>query len=254
MKSIQSILLGALLLLLTPASLFADQYSDLLKKQGYKVMKTPRSEFGTGTIIGKVGNDKEALIAAPSQCFPDATIINQQLELLDRHQEKGLGIDAGANFLPGGKGLLSTITAAFGFSKVNSIDVSFGKTTGSEWTVVAFANYLDGKTISKNCYNQLIKDSSKVLLSTAKVEDMTYTFNGKLKVNPTVNVALLDSALKANGAVNYTSNSKDTLTVSSPMYIAYKAYRFKDLGLDVSESTDVPVRLDKAKFKLVPVK
>lgn len=246
-----------LLLCIYPLSGFGQgQYKKLLKNQGFTQMKTPRTSFGTGTIIGRLGDLEDEPLATPDQCFPGLSefVTTQEIKLIDTHQEKKLGISAGANFVPGGGSILGSIIGAFNFNRVKNLDVTFGKTTGYDWTLVAFEDYLAGKPISRTCYKRLTDPKNKIILSTAKVESLTYTFNGELKAGVEVNAALLESTLKANFGFSYSNLTRNSFTVSSPMFIAYKAIKFSDAGLDIMEDADSPVTLEKGKFKIVSAK
>lgn len=235
-----------------------DLYSNFLKKKGFTAMRTPMKAFGTGTIIGKVGNLKDQPLATPEQCFPGIKDITlNEIELETSHQDKSLGINVGANYVPGGTSILGKILGAFKFNKVKNMDVDFGKTTEYVWTRVAFQEYLEGKTISRACYAALTSPGSKVIYSVAEVGSMTYTLNGDVRVGTNVDLALLNEALKVSGGVDYSNVTRNSLTVTSPMFIGYKAASFKDLKLLIPEAGADPnepvIELTKNAFQLTDI-
>jgi hypothetical protein len=251
MKIIATFVLCTISLSTTVAS-GQSQYKNLMNQQGYTVMKTPRTAFGTGTIIGKLGNLKDEPLATPEQCFPglEQSITTSKITLSNSHQEKNLGLKGGASYVPGGTNILGSIIGAFNFNRIRNLDVTFGPTVAADWTAVAFENYLDGKEISAPCFKRLRDRNSKVILSTALVESLTYTLNGDVKAGSEVNAEALEKTVTANFGATYSNLTRTSFSVAQPMYIAYKAVSFRDLGLDRNEASDEPVRLEKGKFKL----
>jgi hypothetical protein len=225
-----------------------DPYAKLLEKQGYTVVDHPRADFGTGTII-KVEGAHESYIAAPTECFPglDSKIHANPIELTNSKQSSQLSIDAAAKYVPGA---VQQVGGSFGFKSIKNIDVSFGKTTGNDLTVEGLAEYLDGAKVSERCYKYLMNDQDRIIVSAARVESMVYTFHGEKDINAKVDAEALKSTLQANGVVQYTSTTDNTLTVNQPMYIGYKSAKFKDLGIIHMEGSDVPYALQKGKFGL----
>lgn len=225
-----------------------DPYAKLLEKQGYTIVDHPRSDFGTGTII-KVEGTHETFIAAQSECFPglESKIHLNPIELTNSKQTSQLSIDAAAKYSPGS---VQQVGGSFGFKSIKNVDVSFGKTTGNDLTVEGLAQYLDGTKISERCYKDLMDDQNRLIVSAARVESMVYTFHGEKDVNAKVDADALKSTMQANGVLQYTTTSDNTLTVTQPMYIGYKGARFKDLGIIHPEAADVPYSLVKGKFAL----
>ena len=229
-----------------------DPYAKLLQKQGYTELDHPRAEFGTGTVIKVNNGGHQDFVAAQSECFPglEEKVHPDAIQLIDSKQSSQLSIDAAAKYTPGG---VQQIGGSFGFKSVKNIDVSFGKTTGNDLTVEGFAQYLDGKAVSARCYNYLKNDQNQIIVSAARVESMVYKFHGEKDVNAKIDAEALKSTLQANGVVQYTATNDDTLTVTQPMFIGYKAAKFKDLGIIHPEAPDSPYKLAKGNFALNPV-
>lgn len=251
MKVLRSAMYIAVIVFCTVLSGCVDPYASLLEKQGYTVVDHPRSDFGTGTIIRILDNHNELLVSAPNECFPgiEGKIHTNPIVLVNSKKTSNLSIDAGAKYVPGG---VQQVGGSFGFKSIKNLDVSFGKTTGNDLTVEGLAEYLDGKTVSKRCYDYLNDQRNRVIVSAARVETMNYTFHGEKDVNVKVDAEALKETLKANGVITYTTTTDNTLTISQPMYIAYKSFVFKDLGIIHPESAEAPFNLKKGQFKLVP--
>jgi hypothetical protein len=228
----------------------SDVYATLLAKQGYTVVDHPRSEFGTGTIVRVRGGQTGLFVASPEECFPGlgAKIHLNPVQLIDAKDTTNLSANAGGKYVPGG---VEQVGGSLGFKSVKTLDVSFGKTTGNDLTVEGFAEYLDGAKVSKRCLGYLKDPENHILLSAARVESMAFTFHGEKDVNAKVDGDALKNTLTANGVLTYTSTTDHTLTVTQPMYIGYKSFQFKDLGIIQTEAADSPVELHKSNFALV---
>jgi hypothetical protein len=79
---------------------------------------------------------------------------------------------------------------------------------------------------------------------------MAFSFHGEKDANGKVDVSALKDTLSANGVVSYSNVSDHTLTVTQPMYIAYRAFQFLDLGIIQTESPDSLVELHRSNFRL----
>jgi len=226
-----------------------DDYTKLLAKQGYTVADHPRTEFGTGTIVSMSAGTKGLYIAAPDECFPGlaSRIHPNPIQLINAKDTSNLSIDVGGKYVPGGA---EQVAASLGFKSVKALDVSFGRTTGNDLTVEGFAEYLDGKKITKRCLGYLTNKDNHVLLSAARAESMAFSFHGEKDANGKVDASALKDTLSANGVVSYSNISDHTLSVTQPMYIAYRAFRFSDLGIIQTESPDSLVELHRSNFRL----
>ncbi|HEY2534720.1 MAG TPA: hypothetical protein VGJ20_43570 [Xanthobacteraceae bacterium] len=227
----------------------ADSYATLLAKQGYTVMDHPRSEFGTGTIVRRSARGEQIYIASADECFPGLSIKvhPNTIQLLDSKETSNLSVNGGGKFVPGGA---QQVALSMGFKSVTTLDVSFGKTTGNDLTVEGFAEYLDGKKVTRRCLGYLSDANNRVLLSAALVESMSFNFHGERDVNAKVDASALKDALSANGVVTYSSTTDHTLIVKQPMYIAFRSFQFNDLGIPQTEEADSLIELRKGKFQL----
>jgi hypothetical protein len=227
-------------------------YESLLQKQGYTPMKTPRTALGAGTIFA-LDNGVENFKTAPSECFPniEQSMIPNKIQLMDSKQESGLEASAGAKYLPVS---LPSLSAAFSFNSIKKLDVKFGPTRADVLTVEGFARYLEGRSVSKRCFAYLREPKNLVILSAAMVERMDYQFHGEKKVGGTFNADVTKAALNGEAKLEYSNITTDGMTVAQPMYIAYQAFHFKNLGIDEPEGTEAPVKLTAGKFTLEQVK
>lgn len=229
-----------------------DPYADSLKKQGYTIMMHPRTGLGAGTIINTAASGTEMFVAAPKDCFEgiETKLIPNDVTLFDSKVAQNLSVDLGAKYLPSSP---ATIGAALGFTNLKKMDVHFGPTNADVLTVEGFASYLEGRQITKRCLNHLTNPNHKVIFSAARVKEMSFTFQGEKKINGNVDASALETALKANGAVNYSNVTDNSFKITSPTYIAYQAFKFTDLGLSVPEGADdasLMVTLEKGRFTL----
>ena len=161
-----------------------DQYEKLLKKQGYKPLTHPRGNFGVGTLI-PLDSKKNIYIAAPAECFPglDEKLQQGKIKLLDSVDDKDLSINAAGKYAPGGTSFLGKLSAAFGFSSSNQLNVAFGPTEAIDLTQVGFEEYLKDRKIPASCAETLRDPKTAVIFSIARVQSLSYTFKGQKNVN-----------------------------------------------------------------------
>jgi hypothetical protein len=230
-------------------SLGCDAYAKLWNRQGYKLLVPPRNAFGTGTIIR--GDDASDIMAGPDDCFPslDSSIKTYDQKLMDSKEYRGWSFNLGAKYTPTS---LANVEAAFSFKSVQKVDVSFGEAKGNLLTPAAFENYLDGQTLTAGCLRRLTDPRSRLILNVAQVMSMEYTFHGEKEVGGSTDAAALDKILKANGVASYKITSDRSFKIEQPMFVAYRAVKFKDLGITVPRKAqgDASVVLRRGQFKL----
>jgi hypothetical protein len=251
--------IGVLILVyaVAQASVFDKGYTSLLKKQGFSPLKSPRSNFGVGSVI-PIDGKKNIFIAGPDECFPglDAEIQSGQTTLISSKQVRGLNISASGSYSPTGAAeFLSKIAAALGYKSSATMDVSFGETTALNLTAVGLQNYLLNHKVSKVCAQRLKDPKNAVIFSMARVNSLTYTFNGSKDINASVNASALQSAISAAGSMEYTNSTNNSLTITTPLYVGYNAFSLKDLAIadeessaDVSKILQVRVVNSRAEF------
>jgi hypothetical protein len=225
-------------------------YKDMLKDKGFKAFKYPRTGWGPGTIFGKVGNVDEQLFSTAQTCFPDTDFNVQEVAFFDRKKDSNLSLGAAFNFLP-----LGDLKSAFGYSRIRKLDVSFGPTKEIGMTVDDLYTRLENKTILKKCLVYLRRKGNRIILSIARPESMEYKFHGDRVINASFSMEKLKQIMDANAKLGFTTNQDDTLSITTPMAIAYKAIKLEDLGLPIPNAAgdDTPVKLEKGKFRLRPV-
>ncbi len=222
-------------------------YKDMLKDKGFKAFKYPRTGWGPGTIFGKVGDVEEQRFSTPKDCFPDVNFDVEEVAFFDRKKDSNLKFDAGFNFLP-----LGDLKSAFGYSRIRRLDISFGPTKEYGMTIDELYTRLENKTILKKCLAYLRRDGNRIILSVARPESMEYKFHGERVIGASFSMEKLKEIMDANAKLGFTTNQDDTLSITTPMSIAYKAIKLKDLGLPIPNAAgdDVPVKLEKGKFRL----
>jgi hypothetical protein len=245
---------GAVLVLLQVIGLQAaadDPFAKLMKENGFASIIPPRADFGTGTIV-KVKNvpkNKQLYIAAQSECFPELEKLlhTNSITLENSTQSTGLGIDVSANYVPIP---LLTLAGAFKKNNTKALDVTFGATTANNLTVETLRQQLEGKKVSKSCMNYLRDKNNALIIAAARTTKMTYKFTWDDANSLSVNVDALQK-LKADTGLNWKNGGTNTIVLDQPMYVGYTAFRFKDLGLDVPESSTAPVVLKPGRFEVI---
>ena len=118
--------------------------------------------------------------------------------------------------------------------------------------------------VSSGCPDDLRNPANQIILASVKVDTLTYTLTSTARVNPTADLNLMKNALSVSGNVTFTSDDSKTLTISSPMFVGYRAYQYKQLvappppppphtGADaIGGSPSLPV-LSASSFDIVPV-
>src|SRR5260370_4377307 len=109
-----AIAIGAAAMLLSVAYVLTakDQFADAMRKQGYKLLKHPRNNFGVGSVI-PLDSNKNIYIASQAECFPglEERIQRGKIKLLDSTDDRNLSINAAGNYAPGGAGFLGRLAA-----------------------------------------------------------------------------------------------------------------------------------------------
>jgi hypothetical protein len=242
--------IAAIVVIIAWRSYYYDPFAEQFAAMGYKLMNHPRDNFGTGTIVKNIGKPEEKFVASREQCFPQLEFITGGVVLANTMQASGMRMELGGRYLP------ASITGLLGYNDKINLDVKFGKSSSQVLTIEGLTQYLEEHEIKKSCLRYLIDSQNTILVSTVKVENMSYDFHGDQEINTKLNLERTKEQLKADGITNYKITQENNLIVESPMYIAYKAFKFEDLGIKIPEGSndDILIKLNKGTFRLEEIK
>jgi len=144
------------------------------------------------------------------------------------------------------------VGAAFGFKTVKKVDVTVGPVTGNDLTIEGFRKYLEDRTVSKACFGYLKDMNNRFVMGAARTGSMKYHFVGTRDVNAKVDPGKVSAVLKASGGITEQTSDDDSFTITQEMYVGYKAFVFRDLGVPQLEAAD-GIKLEAGKFRLEPV-
>ena len=221
-----------------------DPYEKAIAEAGFRPLKSPRQELGTGTIYRPM-KDREFFIAAPQECFPglEAKIIPNEQILMKRGGDSKFDIGANAKYLLLGK---LDIEAAFGFSNAKKYSLEWGPARGNVLTVQGLTTALEDLEVPRSCLEYLRNPDNRIVMQALQPSFLKYNFEGAKATN--VDLSVLDSVFGGN--LNYTVNQDKSLTVDKPMYVGAFDVEFKDTGIRVPEDATASFRLEKGSFTL----
>lgn len=215
-----------------PKSAYSAEYQTRLRQQGYEPLQHPRANLGVGTLV-PADSTRNLIIARQDECFPglEKHFADGEIVLLDSSDYKNLDISTSGSYSPGGGGWLGKIAGTFGFKNSKTFEVKYDQTRAINLSVEGLRQYLTEVKLSESCKNSLNDPKNKLILSMARVDGMTYTFEGNRDVNASVDVNALAGQVAAAGNIKYEHNNKDSLTIKTPMYVAYVSYSLGDLQI-----------------------
>lgn len=249
-----------------------DPFGQELQQHGYTVFLTIRGENPAGQIWAFSGNTEEVPpLRGLSDCFPGLQPHDVPIVLPAEAKNSQLSISAQVKYMPpapspnaaAAGAATPTVAAGLNFTQTKDVKISIGNATSSELDAGNLTDYLSSHPVSAGCLADLKNPNNQIMLAGVRVDSLTYTLESKTSVNPTADLNLLKGALTASGNVTFSSDNSQTLTTTSPIYVAYKAYKFEQLSptegggrngaLALPAEGELAKPLPKASFRIVSV-